>query len=528
MNFLGFTIGRKKPEETNTPSVVAPEENQGAIEIAPGGAYGMFVDLEGKAKNETELVNKYREMSVHPECDEAIQDIVNEAIVYNGEGKVLDIVLDDTDLPENIKKSIREEFDAILSLLNFNNHAYDLFKKWYVDGRLYFHNVIDQDKPTDGLKAIKYIDPRRIRKVVEPVNRRDEKTGATLYYGTKEYYIYNGKGVNNHNQTNGIRIAPDSITFVHSNLFDTKNILVYSHLHKAIKPLNQLRMLEDAVVIYRLARAPERRVWNVDVGSMPKIKAEQYVRDLMTRHKNKLIYDQSTGQVKDDRKFMTMLEDYWLPKREGGRGTDVTTLPGGQNLGEMEDVEYFRRLLYKSLNVPVTRIDSENQFNLGRASEITRDELKFNKFIKRLRKQFTHLFHDLLEIQLSLKGVMRRKEYREIKQKISFEFVENNHATELKETEIWSERMRLLSDVDQYVGTYFSRNWVKKTVLRMSEEEIKDMEKEMKDDTPKDEDDSGGFNLNHYDNEQPMLDRDEVLEGLSQYLLESPERGETD
>jgi hypothetical protein len=478
---FGFTIARKKQEDQqeNLPSIVSPTQEDGAIEIAPGGAYGTYVDLEGKAKNEGELVTKYRQMALQPECDSAVQDVVNEAIVVTEDSGPVEIVLDKLDYPENIKKKIHEEFEAIVKLLDFNNNAYDLFRKWYVDGRLYHHIVIDEKNPRQGIKDLRYIDPRKIRKIKEALKEKDARTGATVFKGMNEYYLYNAGGVNSSNQAQGVKIAKDSISYCHSGLLDERNSMIYSYLHKAIKPLNQLRMLEDAVVIYRLARAPERRVFYIDVGNLPKMKAEQYMRDMMVKHKNKLIYDASTGEVRDDRKFMTMLEDFWLPRREGGRGTEITTLPGGQSLGEMDDVDYFRRKLYKSLNVPITRMDAENQFNLGRASEITRDELKFNKFVMRLRNRFSILFSDLLEIQLALKGVITRGEWKEMKQDIYYDFQEDNHFTELKETEIMQGRLQILGEVDNFVGKYFSEDWIRKNVLRMTEEEIKDEQKQI-------------------------------------------------
>jgi hypothetical protein len=478
---FGFTIARKKQEDQqeNLPSIVSPTQEDGAIEIAPGGAYGTYVDLEGKAKNEGELVTKYRQMALQPECDSAVQDVVNEAIVVTEDSGPVEIVLDKLDYPENIKKKIHEEFEAIVKLLDFNNNAYDLFRKWYVDGRLYHHIVIDEKNPRQGIKDLRYIDPRKIRKIKEALKEKDARTGATVFKGMNEYYLYNAGGVNSSNQAQGVKIAKDSISYCHSGLLDERNSMIYSYLHKAIKPLNQLRMLEDAVVIYRLARAPERRVFYIDVGNLPKMKAEQYMRDMMVKHKNKLIYDASTGEVRDDRKFMTMLEDFWLPRREGGRGTEITTLPGGQSLGEMDDVDYFRRKLYKSLNVPITRMDAENQFNLGRASEITRDELKFNKFVMRLRNRFSILFSDLLEIQLALKGVITRGEWKEMKQDIYYDFQEDNHFTELKDTEIMQGRLQILGEVDNFVGKYFSEDWIRKNVLRMTEEEIKDEQKQI-------------------------------------------------
>lgn len=478
---FGFTIARKKQEQEqqNLPSIVSPTQEDGSIEVAPGGAYGTYIDLEGKAKNEGDLVTKYREMAIQPECDSAIQDIVNEAIIVDEQDGPVEIVLDNLDYTESIKNKIREEFEYLLKLLNFNNNAYDIFRKWYIDGRLYYNIVIDEKNPRSGIKDLRYIDPRKIRKIREPIKEKDPRTGATVYKGMNEYYLYNPQGITTQNQSQGVKIAKDSICYVHSGITDNRNSLIYSHLHKAIKPLNQLRMLEDAVVIYRLARAPERRIFYIDVGNLPKMKAEQYLRDMMVKHKNKLTYDAVTGEVRDDRKFMTMLEDFWLPRREGGRGTEITTLPGGQNLGEMEDVDYFRRKLYKSLNVPVTRMEAENQFNLGRASEITRDELKFNKFIMRLRNRFSELFDEILEIHLALKGITTRAEWQEMKQEVYYDFMEDNHFTELKETEIMTERLRLLGDIDQYVGKYFSEEWVRKNVLRMSEDDIEDIEKQI-------------------------------------------------
>ena len=490
---FGFTIARKKQDDQqeNLPSIVSPTQEDGAVEIAPGGAYGTYVDLEGKAKNEGELVTKYRQMVQQPECDSAVQDVVNEAIVISEDAGPVNIVLDKLDYPQSIKKKITEEFEAVLKMLDFNNTAYDTFRKWYVDGRLYYHIVIDEKNPRQGIKDLRYIDPRKIRKIREPIKEKDKRTGATLYKGMNEYFMYTQGGMTSTNQTQGVKIAKDSIAYCHSGLLDERNSMVYSYLHKAMKPLNQLRMLEDAVVIYRIARAPERRVFYIDVGNLPKMKAEQYMRDMMVKHKNKLIYDASTGEVRDDRKFMTMLEDFWLPRREGGRGTEITTLPGGQSLGEMDDVDYFRRKLYKSLGVPITRMEAENQFNLGRSSEITRDEVKFNKFIMRLRSRFSILFDELLEIQLALKGVITRAEWKEMKQDIHFDFQEDNHFTELKDTEIMQGRLQILGEIDSYVGRYFSGDWVRKNVLRMTEQDIKDEQKQIdkeESDAPDEED----------------------------------------
>ena len=475
---FGFTIARKKTadEQEKLPSIVSPTQEDGSVEIAPGGAYGTYVDLEAKAKNESDLVSKYREMSIQPEADYAIQDIVNEAIVVDENSGPCEIVLDKLQQPATIKKKIRQAYAEVFDMLDFQNNAYDIFRKWYIDGRLYYHIVIDETNLKAGVKDLRYIDPRKIRKVKEPIKEKDKRTGVTVYKGSNEYYMYNPKGITTANQAQGVKIAKDSIAYCHSGIVDNRGSMIYSNLHKAIKPLNQLRMLEDAVVIYRLARAPERRIFYIDVGNLPKMKAEQYLRDMMVKHKNKLTYDATTGEVRDDRKFMTMLEDFWLPRREGGRGTEITTLPGGQNLGEMEDVDYFRRKLYKSLNVPTARMEQENQFQLGRASEITRDELKFNKFIKRLRNRFSMLFDEILEIHLALKGVTTRKEWQQMKQDIYYDFMEDNHFTELKDTEIMTERLRLLGDIDSYVGKYFSEQWVRTNVLRLTEDEVEEIQ----------------------------------------------------
>jgi len=482
MELFGFTIARNKGKEETLPSIVAPQQEDGSIEIAPGGAYGTYVDLEGRVKNEGQLVTKYREMAVQPECDLAVQDVINEAIIVNAEGEgPVTLMLDKLEISEGIKNKIKEEFTHILNLLDFNTNCYDIFRKWYIDGRLYYNIVIDEKNTKAGIQDLRYIDPRKIRKIREPQKTKDKRTGATIFNGVTEYYIYNNKGLTNANSNQGVKIAKDSIAFCHSGIMDQRNNLVYGHLHKAIKPLNQLRMLEDAVVIYRLARAPERRIFYIDVGNLPKMKAEQYLRDMMVKHKNKLTYDAQTGEVKDDRKFMTMLEDFWLPRREGGRGTEITTLPGGQNLGEMEDVEYFKKKLYKALNVPISRMESEATFNLGRSTEISRDEIKFSKFIKRLRVRFTTLFNDLLEIHLALKGITTRKEYKQLRKNIFYNFEEDNHFTELKEAEIQRERLQLLGDIDNYVGKYYSQKWVQKNIIRMNEDEINDIQKEIED-----------------------------------------------
>ena len=504
LELFGFRIGRKEEEQKikdeNLKSFVPPSLDDGAVEIAAGGAYGTYVDLEGSAKSEAELVTRYREMSLQPECDSAIDDVVNEAIVYNEKEPAISIVLDDLKgVGAGVKNKIHQEFDNIMRMLNFTTNSYDTFRKWYIDGRLYYHLVIDESNPRAGIQELRYIDPRKIRKIKQPIKKKDEKTNTILTKGYLEYYIFHPRGINRSNQ--GLKISKDSICYCHSGLLDQRMLLVLGHLHKAIKPLNQLRMLEDASVIYRLARAPERRIFYIDVGNLPKIKAEQYLRDMMVKHKNKLVYDASTGEVRDDRKFMTMLEDFWLPRREGGKGTEITSLPGGQNLGEMEDIEYFKRKLYKALNVPVSRMEAENNFNLGRASEITRDELKFTKFIARLRNKFTTLFDQLLETQLILTGVTTRAEFREMREHIHYDFLEDNHFSELKNAEIMGDRLRLLGEVDSFVGRYFSQEYVKKYILHMNEDDIKreaDLIKKEADEAPDDE---------MGDEEQPQQDQ---------------------
>ena len=515
MQLFGFNITRTDQEEKeDLKTFVPPQQEDGAIEIAPGGSYGTFVDLDGSAKSEAELVTRYREMAMQPECDAAIEDIINEAIVID-EDNPIEIVLDNLKQPAGIKNKIREEFENILEMLDFSNKGYDIFRRWYVDGRIYHHIIINDKDPREGIRELRYIDPRKIRKVREKVKSKDPRTGAAIYTKEqKEYYLYNPKGITSSSQQ-GIKIAVDSISHVHSGLMDARNKMILGHMNKAVKPINQLRMLEDATVIYRLARAPERRIFYIDVGNLPKMKAEQYLRDMMVKHKNKLVYDAATGEVRDDRKFMTMLEDFWLPRREGGRGTEITTLPGGQNLGEMEDVDYFRKKLYKSLNVPITRMESDSQFNLGRASEITRDEVKFNKFIKRLRNRFTYLFDGLLEIQLVLKGVLSRAEWEEMRNTIYYDFNEDNYFSELKDTEIMTERLRLAGEIDPLVGKYYSMKWVRENILRMTEEEISDVDKEI-DAERQEMDDEGGLGgpVNYQSDQpdqQPQQDQQELF-----------------
>ena len=516
ISLFGFEI-KRKDEEEQLPSFVEPNFDDGAVNVTASGtnAVGSFghsyLDMEGTAKNEAELITKYRQMEQQPEVSRAIDDIVNDAIVVDEEHKVVDINLDDTDLSDKIKKLISEEFENVLKLLDFSNKGYDIFLRWYVDGRIRYHVVIDENNTKLGIQELRFVDPRKLRKIKEIEKMRDNQTEIILKRVKNEYWLYNDKGfavdknqVHNNvmesmESTKGVKVAKDSIVESHSGILNENNTLILSHLHKSMRTYNQLRMLEDAAVIYRLARAPERRVWNIDVGNLPKMKAEQYLRDMMVRHKNRLVYDASTGEVRDDRRHMTILEDFWLPKREGGKGTTIDTLPGGQNLGEMDDILYFQKNLYKALNVPITRLESETGFSLGRASEITRDEVKFGKFIDRLRTRFSMLFDEILERQLMLKNVMTIDEWKEIKDVIRYDFKSDSHFEELKEAEIMRERSQSLQELEAYVGTYFSKEWIRKNVLKMSENEIKEMEKQMEKENKESEEDGeddmmgGGF-----------------------------------
>ena len=484
MELFGFEIKRRKTQE-DLPSFTSVETDDGAVVVSSGGAQGQYVDLEGSAKSEAELVTRYRDMAMHPECDVAIDDIVNEVVVLNDNGNIVELDLDDLEQPDSIKNKIREEFDNIIELLDFNNLAYDVFRRWYIDGRMYYHAIIDEKNPRAGIQELRYIDPRKIRKVRKDKKKRDPKSGITLKLPADEFFMYNEKGFKkgyaggNATGDQGVRIAKDSIIHVTSGMIDSGNKMVLGHMHKAIKPLNQLRILEDAAVIYRISRAPERRIFYIDVGNLPKMKAEQYLRDMMAKHKNRLVYDAGSGEIRDDRKFMTMLEDFWLPRREGGRGTEITSLPGGQNVGEMDDVLYFQKKLYKALNVPVSRLDPETGFSLGRASEISRDELKFAKFVDRLRLRFAMLFHKCMERQLIMKGVITSEDWSEFKSSIKYNFAEDNHFAELRDAEVLRERITTLNDIENYVGRYYSQEWIRKNVLQHSDDEIEEMNKQM-------------------------------------------------
>jgi len=495
VKLFGFTLGKKDIVQVQPPeqaSFALPTESMddGAVTITQNAHYGTYVDLEGSVRNEIELVTRYREMANHPELEMAIDDIVNEAITHDVSGKTVDIVLDNLKQPETIKKKITEEFQNILKMLNFGNLSDDLFKRWYIDGRIYYHVVVDETKPREGIQELRYIDPRKIRKVREIKKDRDPKTGAQIVASIAEYYVYNDKGTTTQTYTSnvnaGLRIAPESIINVNSGLMDAKNTFVISYIHKAIKPLNQLRMIEDAVVIYRLSRAPERRIFYIDVGNLPKGKAEQYLKDIMAKYRNKMVYDASTGELRDDRKHMSMLEDFWLPRREGGKGTEITTLPAGQNLGELEDVKYFRQKLLNSLNVPISRLEPQQggMIGVGRTTEVTRDEVKFTKFIVRLRNKFSQIFDHALRVQLVLKGICTLEEWDDFKEDIYYNYMKDNNFTEMRDAEILRERLSVLQTVDPYIGRYYSMEWVQKNVLQMDKETIAEMKKQIaKEDT---------------------------------------------
>ena len=485
---FGFEIIRKNPEK-ELPSFAPKLEEDGALVVAEGGAYGQYVDLEGAVRNEAELVSKYREISMHPDVEMAVDDIVNEAIVMDPKKEIVTLNLDDLEQPDNIKKMILEEFDQTLELLEFNQHAYEIFRKWYVDGRLYYHLIIDEKAPREGIKELRYIDPRKIRKIkTQKRVKVNKNTNVLINKTAEEFYIYSDKGFAkaptqgasyNDPASQGIKIAVDSVVNTSSGLVNVGGDMVIGYLQKAIKPLNQLKSMEDSLVIYRISRAPERRIFYIDVGNLPKMKAEQYLRDIMTRFKNRVVYDAQTGEIRDDRKHMTMLEDFWLPRREGGKGTEITTLPGGQNLGQIDDIIYFQRKLYKSLNVPISRLDPEQQYNFGRATEISRDEVKFAKFVTRLRGKFSELFNKILEKQLILKGIITSEDWQEFRTNFKYEYSEDNHFAELRNTEILRDRISMLRDVDDYAGKYYSHEWIRRNVLYQTEEDIKEIDEQI-------------------------------------------------
>ena len=479
---FGFRITRAN-QGKGSDGFTAPSTDDGTLDVVSGGGhYASVLDMDGRDRNEADLIRRYRDIAQQPECDSAIEDIVNESIVSDDRDQSVSISLDRLELSPSIKQKIRDEFNEVLRLLDFNQKGHDIFRRWYVDGRLYYHKLIDPKNPRKGLKEVRYIDPRKIKKVRETQKDQDPKTGMDVVTGFEDFYLYNDKGLDQNTGTaQGVRVTADSITYCPSGLVDMAKGTVLSHLHKAIKPVNQLRMIEDALVIYRISRAPERRIFYIDVGNLPKMKAESYLKDVMNRYRNKMVYDARTGEIRDDRNHMSMLEDFWLPRREGGRGTEITTLPGGSNLGEIDDITYFQKKLYRSLNVPVSRLAEESGFQIGRSDNITRDELKFTKFVQRLRKKFSVMFADMLKTQLVLKGVIAEEEWHTIKEHIQFDFLQDGHFTELKNAEILRERLDMLGQIESYVGTYFSKEYVKKHVLRMTDDEIEEIDNQIKD-----------------------------------------------
>ena len=479
---FGFRITRAN-QDGGSDSFTSPVSDDGTLDIVSGGGhYASVLDMDGRDRNEVDLIRRYRDIAQQPECDSAIEDIVNEAIVSDERDQSVSISLDRLDVSQNIKQKVREEFHEILHLLDFNAKGHDIFRRWYVDGRIYYHKIIDPKSPRKGIKEVRYIDPRKIKKARETQKDLDKNTGMEMVKKVDDFYLYNDKGwEQNVGTSSGIKITADSITYCPSGLIDMSKGTVLSYLNKAIKPVNQLRMIEDSLVIYRISRAPERRIFYIDVGNLPKMKAESYLKDVMNRYRNKMVYDARTGEIRDDRNHMSMLEDFWLPRREGGRGTEITTLPGGSNLGEIDDITYFQKKLFRSLNVPVSRLAEETGFQLGRSDNITRDELKFTKFVQRLRKKFSNMFLDMLKSQLLLKGVIALEEWNHFKEHIQFDFLADGHFTELKNAEILRDRLDMLGQVESYVGTYFSKEYVKKQILRMSDEEIEEIDNQLKD-----------------------------------------------
>jgi len=491
---FGFSIEDNEKLPSTAVSPVPPNNEDGVDHYMSSGFFGSYVDIEGVYRTEFDLIKRYREMSLHPECDSAIEDIVNEAIVSDTNDTPVEIELSNLNASDGIKKKIRQEFKYILDLLDFDKKAHEIYRNWYIDGRLYYHKIIDLKNPQDGIQELRYIDAMKMRYVRQSKKSNNDKGSAVQrirsdnpmdydFPEIEEYFIYNPKSVyptGNPMQTGasqGIKIAKDAITYCTSGLVDRNKGSTLSYLHKAIKSLNQLRMIEDSLVIYRLSRAPERRIFYIDVGNLPKVKAEQYLRDVMMRYRNKLVYDASTGEIRDDKKFMAMLEDFWLPRREGGRGTEISTLPGGQNLGEITDIEYFKKKLYRSLNVPPSRMDGEGGFNLGRSSEILRDELKFTKFVGRLRKRFSNMFNDMLKTQLLLKNIITPEDWEIMSEHIQYDFLYDNHFSELKEAELLNERLAMVQTAEPYIGKYYSQDYVRRKILRQTDIEILEQDK---------------------------------------------------
>lgn len=511
MDLFGFEI-KKKKSRPDMGSVIAPPSDDGSTIVNNAAAYyGLVVDLEGVVKNENDLVRRYREVSQYGDCDAAIEDIVNEAIVVEDGSNPITIDLENVKISDSIKKKITEEFDNVLKLYKVQDRAHDLFRQWYVDGRLNYHIILDQNKPKDGILELRYVDPRKIRKIKNVKKEKNEK-GIEVVKTVDEYYLYNDKGISEAT-TQGVKLSIDSIISVPSGLVDSNTNMVLSYLHKAIKPTNQLKMMEDALVIYRISRAPERRIFYIDVGNLPKVRAEQYVNDMMNKFRNKIVYDANTGEIRDNRQHLSLMEDFWMPRREGGKGTEITTLQGGQNLGQIEDIEYFQRKLYQALNVPISRLQPQQNFSLGRAAEITREEIKFNKFIERLRKRFSSLFLDALRVQLIAKGVIRPEEWDDIYYDIRLDYQRDNHFAELKNAELIMNRLGALQNVDPYVGKYYSMNWVRKNILMQTEDEIKEMDKEMAADREMEVDFASHEGNLAAAKQQPMLDQQAQNQG---------------
>lgn len=494
MKLFGFELRRAQPEKKSEklPSIVPKADDDGAGYVTASGAhFGQYIDIEGDgAKDNAELIKKYRGVAQHPEVDAAIEDIINESISASDLESSVEISLDKVETSDKIKKIIVEEFDNICSMMNFNDQAHDIFRSWYVDGRVVHHLVVNESNLKAGIQEIRPIDSSKIRKVKEVKYKKDQKTDAKIVDKVKEFYVYQEKA----GTQQGVKMSVDSVSYVTSGLLDPSRKRVVSYLHKAIKPINQLRMMEDSLVIYRLARAPERRIFYIDVGNLPTGKAEQHMKDIMTRYRNKIVYDAESGTLKDDRKHMSMLEDFWLPRREGGKGTEISTLPGGENLGQIDDIIYFQKRLYRSLNVPINRLEQEAQFSLGRSTEISRDEVKFQKFVDRLRRRFSMLFLGILKKQLILKGVITEDDWESWKNEIVIDFIRDNHFTELKNAELLRERLDTMDRITNYVGEYFSREWVMKNVMMMSDEDIEMMKDQVESENSKgdeEEDDLG-------------------------------------
>jgi len=491
---FGFKITRVKEGEGSGEGFTTPSPDDGAVEVSGAGHFASVLDLEGKTKSDDDLIRRYRDIAQQAECDMAVEDIVNEAIVADEADQSVSPILENVPVPENIKRKIRDEFNNILSLLHFQKKGHDVFRRWYVDSKIYYHIIVDNENLEKGIKELRSIDPIKIKKV-KKVNKEQRRVGNNTIPFVKnieEFFIYTNTDKNATMPTSmqGIKIAKDSVCYAHSGMIDYKSNQVIGYLQKVIRPLNMLRQIEDAVVIYRISRAPERRIFYVDVGNLPKNKAEQYLRDIMNRYRNKLTYDSSTGEIKDDRDHLHMLEDFWMPRREGGRGTEITTLDGGQNLGEMEDVNYLLKKLFRSLNIPISRMETENGFNMGRSAEITRDEVKFSKFIDKIRMRFCDIFLQLLKIQLILKGVMTEKDWNLLSPNVRFEFNKDSYFNELKETEIMKERLDVITQLDEYVGKYYSTEWIRKNVLRQSDEDISMIDDQIKKEMAKSEDQS--------------------------------------